>query len=60
MGAFPNCGNGEEKFETFKMRSNRKTYIQYDYRTMNGDLFSCIGTTLEQCRKKRDAWLERK
>jgi len=33
---------------------------QYDYRHTDGDLFSCIAETLDQCREKRDEWLSKK
>ena len=46
------CAVGQETYETFL--SNGKTFYQYDYRNINGDLFSCIGKSLEECRLKRD------
>ncbi len=45
---------GQEQYETFKR--NRKTYVQYDYRHPNGELFSCVRPTLEACRAARDEW----
>lgn len=38
----------------------RKTYIQYDYRDTDGTLFSCVRPTLQECRQKRDEWLQAK
>jgi hypothetical protein len=35
-------------------------FLQYDYRDTDGELFSCIGHTLEICQEKRDEWLEKK
>ena len=32
----------------------------YDYRTEDGELFSVVAPTLEECRKKRDEWLTKK
>lgn len=49
---------GQEQYEKFKSRVNKKTYIQYDYRHTNGKLFSCVKPTLEACRVERDKWLE--
>lgn len=46
---------GKEQYEAFTM--NRKRYVQYDYRTPAGKLFSCVRPTLEQCRADRDKWL---
>ncbi|MCS2261921.1 MULTISPECIES: DUF3873 family protein [Bacteroides] len=53
---------GAEKYEAFEASFGRKkrTLIQYDYRAENNELFSCICPTLEQCRAKRDEWLNRK
>ena len=49
---------GKEKYEQFKVRG--KSYFQYDYRTPDGELFSCCGESLEMCRARRDAWLNRR
>lgn len=53
---------GQEQHETFARKVGRQTkrYIQYDYRHVDGELFSCIKPTLEDCRAARDAWLEAK
>ncbi len=48
--------NGHEQYEEFEVR--RKTYVQYDYRHTNGELFSCVKPNLEDCRAARDKWLE--
>ena len=50
---------GQEQYEEFKTRLGRKTVtrVQYDYRTPDGELFSCVGADLAACRAKRDAWL---
>lgn len=50
---------GQEQYEKFKSRVNKKSYVMYDYRNSEGQLFSCVGPTLEQCRAERDAWLNR-
>ena len=48
------CKKGEEQYSEFK--KGAKTFIQYDYRTENGELFSCIDLSLENCRARRDKW----
>ena len=50
----PGCERSEE------YTSNRKTLVQYDYRHTDGELFSCVKKTLEDCRASRDAWLQKK
>ena len=49
------CQVGRESYETF--RTTKGERIQYDYRTQDGDLFSCIAKSLEEARKRRDDWL---
>lgn len=53
------CETGKENYTTFIAGAFRGTqYYQYDYRhTTDGELFSCIGKSLEECREKRDKWL---
>lgn len=53
---------GEEKYEKFTTRVGRKsrTMYQYDYRTPDGELFSCVAPSLEACRMRRDSWLEKR
>ena len=52
---------GTEQYEVFYIdfRSRRKRY-QYDYRHTDGELFSCVASTLTECRRKRDEWLNKK
>jgi len=33
-------------------------FCQYDYRGMDGELFSCVKPTLEACRAARDEWMK--
>mgnify|MGYP002515561277 FL=1 len=56
------CTAGKENFEYFTTRLGRKIYyrMQYDYRHTDGELFSCIGSDLDACRKRRDEWLKSK
>ncbi|MFR9500291.1 MAG: DUF3873 family protein [Rikenellaceae bacterium] len=55
------CPQGEERYTTFnlqpRLRAKGKRW-QYDYRHTDGELFSCIGQSLEHCREKRDRWLQ--
>ena len=50
---------GAEKYKSGIGRK-RRTLVQYDYRYADGELFSCVCATLEECRKKRDEWMKRK
>ncbi len=52
-------GRGQERYEQFYSSIARGHRIQYDYRTPDGQLFSTVGRTLEICRARRDAWLEK-
>jgi hypothetical protein len=53
------CKAGEEKYTTFRP-SHRKNQVfyQYDYRDKGGKLFSTTAPTLEECRAKRDKWIQ--
>ena len=52
---------GTEKYEKFYIgRRARKKMIQYDYRHTDGELFTTVAPTLEQCREKRNLWLNEK
>ena len=54
------CQPGKENYTTFVAGGFRGTiYYQYDYRHTNGDLFSCVEKSLEECRNERDKWLSR-
>ncbi len=48
---------GEERHEYFTpafARRTKKRFCQYDYRHMDGELFSCVAPTLAECRRRRD------
>lgn len=63
MNGISVCPRGEERFEYFTLTYARRTgkrYCQYDYRTEDGELFSCVAPTLEECRRRRDQWLNKK
>ena len=54
---------GTEKYEKFQSGFGRRKHIlvQYDYRhPTNGELFSCVKTSLDECRAARDRWLTAK
>jgi len=55
------CKSGEENYTTFRPEHRPNTvFYQYDYRRKNGELFSTVASTLEQCREKRDRWIQEK
>ena len=56
------CPIGQEQYERYAttVGSMRKRMVQYDYRHTDGDLFSTVASTIDEARKKRDEWLERK
>lgn len=55
------CGQGEENYISFYLTHRREqTFYQYDYRYMDGDLFSTVASTLDECRRRRDLWLGNK
>jgi len=55
------CAAGEEKYTTFHPAHRPKgVYYQYDFRHKDGELFSTVAPTLEQCRQKRDKWMQAK
>lgn len=50
---------GQEQYERFRYGArNKKVAYQYDYRTEDGELFTCCRPTLVECREARDKWLE--
>ena len=52
---------GEEKFVKCCLGAFRgQIYYQYDYRHTDGELFSCVKPTLDECRAARDKWLNAK
>lgn len=51
------CSIGQENYEYFTDYRDRE-FVQYDYRTNSGKLFSCVATSLEIAREKLDKWLK--
>ncbi len=55
------CKAGEENYTECVLGPFRgKTYYQYDYRHKDGELFSTLRPTLDECRRERDKWLQKK
>jgi hypothetical protein len=55
------CRAGKENYTTFRPAHRPESvFYQYDYRHKDGELFSTVGQTLEQCREKRDKWVQAK
>ena len=51
---------GEEKFVKCRLGAFRgQIYYQYDYRHTDGELFSTLAKTLDECRRQRDKWIEK-
>lgn len=46
---------GCERFETLEKR--RRRFYTYEYRAIDGTLFSCEAGSLDACRAKRDRWI---
>jgi hypothetical protein len=53
-------GPGQEQHEMFTSSFTKRRMCQYDYRNHDGELFSCIKRTLDDCRADRDAWISAK
>jgi histidyl-tRNA synthetase len=51
-----------EQYETFirKVGGKTKKYFSYDFRDHDGELFSTVKPTLEQCRAARDEWVDKR
>ena len=57
------CPSGYQRHLYFTLSLSlrrKKRLYQYDYRHTDGELFSCIAPTLEECRNERDKWLNKK
>ena len=52
---------GEEKYVKCCLGAFRgQIYYQYDCRHTDGELFSTLAKTLDECRRQRDKWIEKK
>jgi len=55
------CEQGKENYTTFRPAHRPKqTFYQYDYRHTDGELFSTVAPTLEECRSRRNEWIAKK
>ncbi len=53
------CPRGEEQYEPYYSDISKSFYVQYDYRTPDGTLFSCVAKDLDICRRRKEEWLEK-
>lgn len=52
---------GEERFIKCRLSVFKgQIFYQYDYRHTDMELFSTVAKTLDECRRRRDEWIERK
>ena len=53
---------GTEKSGSFKLSTGgkRSLCVKYAYRHTDGELFSCVKPTLDECRRLRDEWIKAK
>ncbi|QGY46377.1 DUF3873 domain-containing protein [Maribellus comscasis] len=55
------CEQGTENYTTLHPAHRpNQTFYQYDYRHSDGELFSTMAPTLEECRSRRDKWLAKR
>ena len=61
-GVSPRQATGKKKYESSQMSMGRKrrTFGQCDCRHTDGELFSCVKPTLDECRRLRDEWIKTK
>ena len=54
------CPPGQEMYEEYTSRlgRRRRRMIQYDYRALDGSLFSTLAPNLETARARREEWLQ--
>lgn len=52
---------GTERYEEYTAHIGRKSIrrCQYDYRHTDGELFSCVASSVEEARQRRDEWLRK-
>ncbi|OAV63871.1 hypothetical protein Barb6XT_03016 [Bacteroidales bacterium Barb6XT] len=52
------CEKDKKNYTQFCAGAFKGTvYCQYDYRHTDGELFSTLAQSLEECRKRREEWL---
>lgn len=55
-----NLLKGQEQYEYYFSRLLKRQMCQYDYRDIDGELFSTVASTLEIARNRRNKWLQEK
>ena len=50
---------GTERYETFRNHTGKR-FVMYDYRDLDGTLFSIVKPTLEECRAAKNEWIKQK
>jgi hypothetical protein len=53
-----NCLPGKEQYQFFKYDSGGA--FQYEYRAIDGELFTTVRNSLHACRAEKDIWLQNK
>lgn len=51
---------GKEDYCNYYSMIMKKEMVQYDYRDVDGELFSCVTKDLEEARSKKEEWLKNK
>lgn len=52
---------GEEMFVKYRpVAFKGRIFYQYDYRHTDGELFSTVDKTLDECRRRLDEWVAKK
>jgi hypothetical protein len=51
---------GREQYEEYCSTITKVCQYQYDYRHTDGELFSCVASSLQECRERKNKWLKEK
>lgn len=51
---------GRERADTYYDRTKHEWMTQYYFRHPDGELFSCLRETFDDCLKERDEWFSKK
>lgn len=51
---------GKEDYCNYYSTIMKKEMVQYDYRDVDGELFSCVTNSIEEARAKKEEWLKNK
>ena len=58
MTSVSTCKPGEEKYEEFWSDILKKYMVQYEYRSFEGKLFTCVAPNLDIARHRCYKWLQ--